>query len=351
MIMKDVGNDYSWQGMVIVTILGMMGVLMVYFTGIFSVYDYNSFLDCINEYGMLIIFGAFFTIVSIYCWILFFQNAILKPKKETLYLQSIDEDMCTFINKKGELFYIENNSYELEKFYVVLKTRNYIHEVLEISNDKFEIPKIKESFWLNFYTPIGNFENVFLLPIAYVIALPGLLSFIASKGWEKIFAVIYLIVPMYVIFYDLIFKIKKKKCGSVELVDDFNLKKSYSFLINFFKIAPIVFLNGLFIYGFIKSADAITRWFMSFFLLATLCGSIMTIATIFNKNNIVNILNKIYHALILLFMALILLAGTIGSFKQKQYLMLLILIPLWILVFYLAYKHLLKKDKTSDNND
>ena len=81
---------------------------------------------------------------------------------------------------------------------------------------------LKIFHWLNFYSPIGNFENLFLLPIVYVILIPGILSFIMSKGEQKIFGIIFSIVPIYIIMYDLIYKIKLKKSSNNE-VDDTNL--------------------------------------------------------------------------------------------------------------------------------
>lgn len=47
-----------------------------------------------------------------------------------------------------------------------------------------------------------------------------------SKGEQKIFGIIFSIVPIYIIMYDLIYKIKLKKSSNNE-VDDTNLLKSY----------------------------------------------------------------------------------------------------------------------------
>lgn len=47
-----------------------------------------------------------------------------------------------------------------------------------------------------------------------------------SKGEQKIFGIIFSILPIYIIMYDLIYKIKLKKSSNNE-VDDINLLKSY----------------------------------------------------------------------------------------------------------------------------
>ena len=91
-------------GLIIISILGIAGLLMTYFSGIFAIEDSNMLYECISKNGMLIIFGVFFFAVSLYVWILFFLNIILPPKNEILYLNKTDDGEAFFLNKKGKSF-------------------------------------------------------------------------------------------------------------------------------------------------------------------------------------------------------------------------------------------------------
>lgn len=71
--------------------------------------------------------------------------------------------------------------------------------------------KEKKSYWLNLYSPFGNFENICLLPIVYVILLPGILSLFISKGYQKLYGLVYSAFPIFIIIYDLFYKIKLRK--------------------------------------------------------------------------------------------------------------------------------------------
>ena len=100
--------------------------------------------------------------------------------------------------------------YKINSFYEVVKTNSLIKEIIGESNENFEIVKEKKSYWLNWYSPIGNFENFFLLPIIYVMFLPGFFSFILSDGFDKIYGLIIGIIPLFLIIYDLIYKINHR---------------------------------------------------------------------------------------------------------------------------------------------
>lgn len=209
--MKNIGDRYDWQGMLIISILMIIGGIILYFTGCGNINNFNDLYNYIYSHGFEAIISVFFIAVGLYCWVLFINNVIIKPKKEILYLFEIDDTVCCFLNKKGKKFYFNNDNYDVNKYYEVLKTHDNIKEVIDISVPTFNVPKPKESYWLNLYTPMGNFENMCLLPIAYVILLPGLLSFWMSEGFVKVYGVIFMIPPMYLIAYDLIYKIRENK--------------------------------------------------------------------------------------------------------------------------------------------
>lgn len=231
-IRKEIRKKYfSSSGMIIVTFLGIMGFLMVYFPWKEIMDTEPSIYDGISKHGIMIIFGSFFFLVTLYCWILYFLNVILPPKKETLYLLK-KEDEKYFINRKGKRIDYYSSKKELTPncYYSVLKTHNYVYKILDKTIEEW-IPIEKKSYWLNYYSPIGNFENIFLLPIIYVILLPGLLSFIMSKGLFKIFGLLFMSVPLYLVIYDLIYKIKIRQAGCEE-IDETNFIKSTQILKN-----------------------------------------------------------------------------------------------------------------------
>lgn len=330
---------YSTSGLFVATILGSLGLLFIYLTGIFEVTTYDECFQIFSKNGIIIIFGIFFLFITLYCWFSFIINVLIKPKKEILLLI----DNHTFINKKGKIFYIDNCDKKINKYYYVLKTPNYIYEILEeySGNIKNFSLKEKKSYWLNFYSPIGNFENLFLLPIVYVILIPGILSFIMSKGEQKIFGIIFSIVPIYIIMYDLIYKIKLKKSSNNE-VDDTNLLKSYLTLKN---ILAIIFALGICLFVinlYVKMSDLKSKIIFLPFLLCTINGIGYMLVKIFNKQKLQNIFLKSYVIIFLIFWFAFLIFLTIKIIEVKAYIMCLFTIPFWIAGIYVFYKFVIK---------
>ena len=169
---------FSTPALLVVTFLGGMGLLFCYISGLFEVRNLNMLYECIYEEGLAVIFGCFFFSLSVYCWVLFFKNVIIKPNEEILYLYKNDNNNCVFLNKKGKAyrFYVKNK--KEKTYYKVFKTHDYIIEVLDEYKEPIEnwAKEEKKSYWMNFYSPLGNFENMFILPIVYVILLPFLLA-------------------------------------------------------------------------------------------------------------------------------------------------------------------------------
>ena len=230
-------------GILGITTLGIFGVFILFLTGFFYVRNFNDLYTYIYNCGFEAIISFFFIGITIYVWIFFFINIVLKPKEEVLYLLKIEGNTGIFINKKGKIFRLKGCKLKEKEYYVVLKTRDILMEVVESSLETFTIPKEKKSYWLNFYSPKGNYEGIFLLPIVYVILLPGLLSFIMAKGFAKIYGFIWSLVPVYIIIYDLIYKIKLNKSEGNE-IDDSRLINSYFILIDTIKIFVIICITS-----------------------------------------------------------------------------------------------------------
>lgn len=334
---------FSTPALLVVTFLGGMGLLFCYISGLFEVRNLNMLYECIYKEGLAVIFGSFFFSVAVYCWVLFFKNVIIKPKKEVLYLYKFDNDECIFINKKGKPYRFKVKNKKDKTYYKVLKTHDYIIEVLDEYKEPIEnwAKEEKKSYWMNFYSPLGNFENMFILPIVYVILLPFLLSFLMSKGSQKLFGLFLSAIPLYVILYDLVYKIKLKN-SNPEDMDETNFIKSYIILQNSISIIAAILISFLIITWFRQATDFTSRLIFSPFLLCGLCTSGYLIANTFNLKKWVNIFLKSYIVIFLLLWFGFLIFFIIGSIKKGDPELALFTIPFWIFGILVIKKFFLK---------
>lgn len=342
---KNIGNEYSWKGILIVTVLGVVGFLILIFSGCFNILSYNDLYNYVSVHGLEAIFSLFFIGVTIHCWVLFFRNKLINPKKETLYLSTIQKGTCCFIDKKGKRFFFAGD-YQVGNFYSVLKTADSITKVLEESNETFKILDEKISYWLNFYSPMGNFENVFLLPIVYVILLPGLLSAIMSESFDKIYGIIWCLFPGLIIIYDLIIKIKLKKTGKkkVSELDSNRLVLSLDAITNALSILPVIIINVILIYLFLLCADNISRLILSPFCLCGLSALGYSIASLTKSEKAMLFFGKSYILIFLIYWFGFLIFFTKEIIKQEgDYYLVLFTIPFWLSGLFVLRKNLLKK--------
>ena len=340
---KQIREKYfATGGLIIVTILGGFGLFFMYMAGIFEVTDFNMLYSCIYNEGVAVIFGLFFFIVFIYCWVLFFLNIVVSPKEEILYIYKNKKGEFYFINKNGRKIIHDVSKLKTERYYKVLKTRDYIYEVLGETSDTW-MPEEKKSYWLNYYSPVGNFEDIFLLPILYVILLPGILSILMSKGFEKIFGVIYSIVPLFAIGYDLVYKIKLKK-SSGNPISEIEFVKAYDIFIGILTCFCALFMSGIMIFIFMHFEDTTSRLIFSPFLIVSLCGSGNSFARVFRKPKLAELFHKGYLIVFLLFWFGMLSFATYNIINQGENLIILIfLITFWIVGFYVVYRFFIKK--------
>lgn len=283
--MKNTGNKYDWQAMFVITILMFIGFITIYFTWNSKELTYNNFYNYIYQFNIAFIIALFFIGVGLYCWYMYINNVIIKPKNKVLYLKSIEHNHLSFINKKGKQYFYKiskNESYDIGKFYIVSKTRDVIRTIVGLSDDKFNIKNEKTSYWLNFYSPIGDFENVLILPILYIIFIPGFLSLLTANGFHKILGLLLMIIPCALIIYDIIYKLKKAKAikrmtdetNNVDFEPELIYLKTKA--LNILSLFPAIIevLGGLLFTGFclwiiIKTNDIFTRIFIVPFLI---CG-------------------------------------------------------------------------------
>lgn len=345
--MKNQGNQYSLSGLVATIILFVVGIVIILSTGVTNINSLASFKEYLHGKGDLFIISLFFVVVPVYAWFLWIKNVIIKPKKEVLYLLGIDDNnICSFLNSKGKKYFFDNNNYEIEKFYDVLKTKDKIDKIIGISNENFDIPEVKESYWLNFYSPVGNFENLLVLPILYIILIPGLLSFIVSIGFDKIYGFIFMIFPLGFIIYDGIYKIKKIGLKEDEKVDTKTLDKIYGLIPLIMDIIGIFVSLAISIWlfsGLLNMKYIISKLTMLPLCLILLTMLIYQIFQVFKQYHIMDIMEKIMVIIFLLFWFSISLVATGLSIKTKKYEMLIIIIPFYLAGIYIIYDKLIKK--------
>lgn len=334
---------FSNLGLILISILCISSILMLLYSNIYKVRNFDMLYTCMSKYGMLLILSIFFLISSIYCWILFFINIIVKPKKEILYLDRIEENKLIFINKKGKKFIDEYKNLKPNCYYYVYKTHNYIYEVIGKTNETWKI-KEKKSYWNNFYSPKGNFEDIMILPIFYVFLLIGLFSiFMSKREHQIIFGLFFSAIPIYIIVYDLIYKIKLKRSDN-NTIDDTNLLKSYETLKNIILSISVGFICYKFIDIFLRLSDFTSKLIFSPFLCCGLCSVGYVLSKTIKNNTLKTIFLKGYIVIFLFYWFGFLSYLTIEIIiQEKHYLYALYTTPFWIAGFFIIYKFFMKK--------
>lgn len=204
-------NCNNLLGILVLSVVLIFGIWILASTGATKINNFNSLIRYMEANGLEAIFAILFIIASLFGWYNFVCEVIIRPKHKVLYLKEKVSSNYIFLDKQGKKYnYKTNNLMGTNEFYDVIKTKNEIKEVIGKSNVEYRIPKEKISYWLNFYTPLYNFENVLLLPIAYVFLLAFFLSFIMENGKNKIYGGVLMILPLLFILYDFIYKIKVK---------------------------------------------------------------------------------------------------------------------------------------------
>lgn len=322
--MRNIKRHFPLGGMVVVTCLLLAGILMIVFIGSLPIY----------------IFGVFFTFVGAYCWYEYICNVLIRPQENVLYLKEKYDGEYTFIDDKGKKFiFYTKKEYVVDKYYVVLKSKDYIEKIIRVSESNFEIlEKRRDSYFLNCYLPVGNFENIFLLPIIYVIALFSI-SLIFWQGVLDFNALIMAVVAIYLIVYDFIYKEKKKKSvDENKEVDDTKLLKSFEIFINFIRIFMIAVICFVLLYIFIFINGVIAKIFMLPFLLCACCLFWQTIASIKGNEKMVKILGKLYTIIFLMYWFGIIFVGIYASFTNDEPFITLFLLPFIAAGIYVGYK-------------
>ena len=339
--------------MIIVFILSIIGFVILWGTGAFNISSFTELYNYLYVHGFAAIISLFFIIIGLYVLIRLILDVIVKEKNVTMCLYDIDKEdtdfsIYTFLDKRGKKinFYSkENNSdYEVGKYYIVSKKNGEIIKIIGQSNQTFELTKIKESYWMNTYTIFGNFEDVLVLPIVYVIALPGVLSAIMSKGFDKIYGIIMAALPVFVIVYDAIYKIKKSKSSYGEGLDNEKGLKVFSGALKAFNGVKVLGISLIVTFLFLGSQTIEEKIIVLPFLIISILLGISFITSHIDDDKIQNVIGKISTCIFLIFWFGMLIFFTYIIITTGQdTTTLLFLIPFVLAGFYMLYAKLIKK--------
>ena len=277
----------SFEMYFFVSLYIIFGIFALYAAGIDEVSSFNDLLDYLRDNIAVVVVSVAFILLGVYSLFYYVISDFCKPKIEILYLYLIEDEKCTFVDKKGRkyIFYNRNDYIFIEnKFYEVVLTSFVIQEVVEESQNLFPIPKIKESYWEDFYSPIGNFENIAFLPVVYLIFIAFSLNLLFSKQFWNIPLLVVCLSAFYLIIYDLIYKIKKRnRHYTSEEVDDSNLKKSYEWFKNIIKIINILPVIIVLLIFFSMVKDIFIKIILGITIFFVISISIVTISGFWKK--------------------------------------------------------------------
>lgn len=324
--MSKIKKNFPIEGLILITIFLLTGIFIMLF---------------VREIPIFIV-GCFFTFIGFYCWYGYICNVLIKPKEKTLYLIRTNNNRYVFVDEKGKKYvYDSKKKYDVSKFYLVLKTKDYIEKVINESSFCFEIKAVKDNYWLSCYLPVGNLEGMFLLPVIYMIAVISL-SLIFYQNTLNFNCIIMFILAVYLIFYDLIYKLKKKNNVSGE-VDDSKLKLSFYALINGIKLVTIVIICIILLYLWFNINNVLGKIILLPFVLCGLSLFGQMIALIRKNDKMIKFFGKAYIVIFLIYWFGIIFFGLFDSIVNKKYLLVLFLMILVFAGIYMAYVTLFKK--------
>ena len=345
---KEIRNQhFAAGGMLVISLLGTIGLLLFILSGILTATDTESLYDCVAENGIMMIFGCFFFFIAIYCWYGFIVNTIIPPKRKILYLLEKEENESKFIDKKGNKFTMLNCDKEEKKYYYVYKTKQYIYKVENECHETITnwAKKERPSYWLNFYSPMGEFHDIMLLPIVYAIATPGILSMIMSKGFDRIYGLIFSAVPIFIIIYDLICKITKDKAENRVLIEQM-MKNAVYVILKYLPSIAVTLISSLLTIIIINTSGLIDRLLVLPFLLVSYAILGVYLSQIFGKEKLMALFAKLFILAFLAFWFGILIFGITITIKQdKNYAVILYTLPFWAIGIFIFIKTFFQKEK------
>ena len=347
--MKDrrkqiINENYPLGGMLLTPFFLGFGIYLIIESNILSVNSKEMLYAVLSENAIVLCGGMVFIAAFLLILISFVLNVIIKPKKEILYFYDIEDNTGIFINKKGKKFKTLDCQKEPKKYYYVLKTKDLIYEVLEECNEIIDTwdKEIKKSYWFNLYTPMGFHEDILLLPLLYMvlipgIIIPGILSIIMTKGYGKIFGIIYISFPMFYLIYDLIYKLKQNKSQNVI----YKLNKFHEIFYDFLPFVCQLIALAIIIILMFYTKDTFSKIMFLPFLILSILSTLAALGKSLKNTKLEKIFIKIFCLIFFTFwFGLLTIYLVKNSFNINN---LIHTIPFWILGIFAFYKSVIKK--------
>lgn len=342
--MKDrrkqiINENYPLGGMLLIPLFLCFGIYCIIESNILSVNSKEMLYAVLSENAIVLCGGMVFIAAVLLISISFVLNVIIKPKKEILYFYDIEDNTSIFINKKGKKFKTLDCQKEPKKYYYVLKTKDLIYEVLEECNEIIDDwdKEIKKSYWFNFYTPMGFHEDILLLPLLYVFLIPGILSIIMTKGYGKIFGIIYISYLMFYLIYDLIYKLNQNKSQNVI----YKLNKFHEIFYDFLPFVCQLIALAIIIILMFYTKDTFSKIMFLPFLILIILSTLSTLGKSLKNTKLEKIFIKIFGLIFFTFWFGSLTIYLVkNSFNIND---LIYTIPFWIVGIFACYVFVIKE--------
>lgn len=265
------------------------------------------------------VISSFLIVPSLYIFIVLLLDKIVPPKEEVLYLLSIEDEFCCFLNKKGRYKRGKNNGYKTKKFYKVLYSLSGVIDIISESNETF---CIKESYWGVFHAPFypKPTYNYAVFPLLFILFIFGIYTI----------NIFFSITILLLFIYDLIYKIRKKR--NKDYIETYDLEK---YFLSFLKVKKwffilLFFILNLVIMFFIFKFKPISFVFIPFLIISLSSWGLLIFEEL-NKKKFVNFFRKIiifmfYGGVFTIFAGI-----TCLLIKNKTYLGFLFVLPFFIL--------------------
>lgn len=214
-------NNYRTdpEAVVIMVILNVISIYLLssyFFTVSSEITDVFSFFQYLVAGGLMVwgpalfisccIYVLYSTITNIkeYDDILIFSDVVPIHKRRAIY------NFYDVYGKKYACVIEGKQEFVHKKYYKVRRCKYEIKYILGVSNKKFSVSKKEnKSFWFTWYLPGGSsIDNIFLLPILYVMGLTGLSLII--QGIVGIVVSMFFMPVYALIVVDLWYKFKNK---------------------------------------------------------------------------------------------------------------------------------------------
>lgn len=351
---EKINKAYPFSGMFIMTILLIFGFFMLYYSGLFEINSFKALTNYLYYHCFEFMVSFVFIISSLYVWVSYFMDAHVVAKTDVVYLKGYDEveDLYEFVDTKGKSYFLEvKDRLDVGSFYEVLKSANIIYDVIDESDKKFKLKKGR-NYWSNLYTPVGNFENMLILPAVYVVIIPGLLSFFMSAGFYKLFGIIWIFIPIYFIIYDYLYKLKLKddKLTKKEKKEISNMNRSFFSMLNILKLCCALIPLVIMILIYHDFTDKIGRLIFTPIVILGLCVFGYVVCEIVHNETYKKFFENGYVLVFLMYWFGTLAYFTIKSIIQKGGLILVLAtIPFWLAGVAFTYYYIIRDDRDDDD--